>query len=162
MMQIYLTNLSKYNNGFLIGEWLELPCTKDELQDAISRILSQDKECFITDSEGIPFDVGEHDDLYDLNDKLQQYEALDEREQLCVAFLLSESYDWDYSMENRDDVILYADESLEEVAYALVEDGCFGEIPESLSNYVDYEAIARDLSYDGYVQTDEGVFCYAG
>ena len=52
-MQIYLTNLSQYNNGFLIGEWLGLPCTKDELQDAIRRVLNQDEECFITDTEGI-------------------------------------------------------------------------------------------------------------
>jgi antirestriction protein len=87
---------------------------------------------------------------------------VDEREQLCVAFLLSESYDWDYSMENRDGVILYASESLEDVAYALVEDGCFGTVGDGLVNYIDYDAIARDLSYDGYVQTDEGVFCYTG
>jgi antirestriction protein len=161
-MQIYLTNLSQYNNGFLIGEWLELPCTKDELQDALSRILGQDEECFISDTDGIPFEVGEYDNLYGLNDKLEQYDALDEREQLCVAFLLSESYDWDYSMENYDDVILYSNESLEDVAYALVEEGCFGTVGDGLVNYVDYEAIARDLGHDGYIQTDEGVFCYTG
>ena len=65
-------------------------------------------------------------------------------------------------MGHHEDVILYVDESLGDVAYSLVEDGCFGEIPESLGNYIDYEAIARDLSYDGYIQTDQGVFHYAG
>ncbi len=161
-MQIYLTNLSQYNNGFLIGEWLELPCSKDELQDALSRVLGQGDEYFLTDTEGIPFEVGEYDDLYRINQKLEEYEALDEHEKLCVAFLLSEGYDWTYSMENCEDVILYADESLEDVAFSLIQDGCFGEIPESLSNYIDYSSIARDLSYDGYVQTDQGVFHYAG
>jgi len=161
-MQIYLTNLTQYNNEFLVGEWLELVCTQKEHQDSLSRVLGRDEECFITDTDGIPFDVGEHDDIYGLNEKLEEYELLDDQGQLCVAFLLSEGYDWAYSMENREDVILYAGESPEDVAYSLVENGCFGEIPESLSNYVDYEAIARDIGHDGYVQTDEGVFCYTG
>ncbi len=100
-MQIYLTNLSKYNNGCLAGEWLKLPCTKEELQDSISRVLCLDEEYFITDTDGIPFDVGEHDCLYGLNEKL------------CVAFLLSEGYGWNYSIDNHEDVTLYADERLE-------------------------------------------------
>ncbi len=161
-MQIYLTNLSQYNAGRLIGEWVELPCSTEELQDAMSRVLCQDEEYFITDSEGIPFEVGEYDDLYRLNEKLEQYEALDDHEQLCVAFLLSESYDWDYSMGNHEDVILYPNERLEDVAYSLVEEGCFGEVGAGLANYIDYAAIARDLSYDDYVEREEGVFCYAG
>ena len=161
-LQIYLTNLSQYNNGFLIGEWLELPNTKDELQDAMRRVLNQDEEYFITDTEGIPFEVSEFDDLYGLNDKLYEYEALYCHEQLGVSFLLSEGFDWNYSLENREDVIMYLDESLEDVAYSLVEDGCFGTVGDGLVNYIDYSSIAKDLSYDGYVQTDQGVFHYAG
>ena len=65
-------------------------------------------------------------------------------------------------MDRHEDVILYAEERLEDVAYSLVEDGCFGSVGEGLSNYIDYTAIARDLSYDGYVERAEGVFCYAG
>ena len=57
---------------------------------------------------------------------------------------------------------MYAGERLEDVAYSLVEEGCFGEIPESLSNYIDHEAIGKDLGLDGYVERAEGVFYYAG
>ena len=32
MLRIFLTNLGKYNEGQLIGEWVELPCTDDELE----------------------------------------------------------------------------------------------------------------------------------
>ena len=56
---------------------------------------------------------------------------------------------------------MYAGERLEDVAYSLVEEGCFGEVPENLSSYIDYSAIARDLGYDGYVEAAEGVFYYA-
>ncbi len=65
-------------------------------------------------------------------------------------------------MEHHKEVIIYPEETLEDVAYSLVEDVCFGTVGDGLVNYIDYEAIARDLGYDGYVQTDEGVFCYAG
>ena len=38
MLRIYLTNLGKYNEGELIGEWLDLPCTDKELEEAKERI----------------------------------------------------------------------------------------------------------------------------
>ncbi len=65
-------------------------------------------------------------------------------------------------MEHHKEVIIYPEETLEDVAYSLVEDGCFETVGDGLVNYIDYDAIARDLEHDGYVQTDEGVFCYAG
>ncbi|AGF77249.1 Antirestriction protein (ArdA) [Desulfocapsa sulfexigens DSM 10523] len=161
-MEIYVTNLSQYNAGKLVGEWLELPCSEEELQDALSRVLDPDKEYFITDTEGLPFTVNEYDNIYRVNEKLEQYVALEATEALCVTFLLSEGYDWNYSIEHHEDVIVYAEQNLEDVAYSLVEDGCFGAIGTSLENYIDYSAIARDLSYDGYREREEGVFYYVG
>ena len=37
-MRIFLTNLGKYNEGSLAGEWLKLPCTKEELNAVLQRI----------------------------------------------------------------------------------------------------------------------------
>ncbi|MEE7988226.1 antirestriction protein ArdA, partial [Clostridioides difficile] len=31
MLNIYITNLGKYNEGELIGEWAELPVNEEEL-----------------------------------------------------------------------------------------------------------------------------------
>ena len=45
-------------------------------------------------------------------------------------------------------VDIYAVESLKELAEQFVDDGIYGEIPESLQYYIDYEAIARDLSVE--------------
>lgn len=33
MMKIYLTNLGKYNEGQLVGEWVELPVSQEELKE---------------------------------------------------------------------------------------------------------------------------------
>lgn len=31
-MEIYLTNLGKYNEGYLVGEWVHLPVSSDDLK----------------------------------------------------------------------------------------------------------------------------------
>lgn len=38
MMNIFITNLGKYNEGELIGEWATLPISKEELQELFERI----------------------------------------------------------------------------------------------------------------------------
>lgn len=126
-MRIYITNLTQYNAGRLVCQWTELPCTKEELQDTLSRILCLDEEYFITDSEGIPFDVNEYDDPFRVNENLERYKALEAPEKLRVAFLLSEGYEWTYCIDHHGNVTVYPQETLEDVAYSLIEDGCFGE-----------------------------------
>lgn len=46
------------------------------------------------------------------------------------------------------DVTIYHETSLKDLAEQFVEEGLFGDVPESLASYIDYDAIARDLGYD--------------
>ena len=46
------------------------------------------------------------------------------------------------------DVDLYEMDSLRELAEHFVDEGLFGEIPESVKNHLDYDKIARDLRCD--------------
>ena len=46
------------------------------------------------------------------------------------------------------DVDYYEMDSLKELAEHFVDEGFYGEIPESLQFYIDYDAIARDLAVD--------------
>lgn len=50
------------------------------------------------------------------------------------------------------DLTIYELDSLKELACELVSEGLFGDIPQTLEFYIDYEAIARDLSAD-YTET---------
>ena len=50
------------------------------------------------------------------------------------------------------EVDIYELSSLRELAEEFVEDGLFGDIPEHLVNYIDYNAMARDLGCD-YTET---------
>ncbi|NQW11773.1 MAG: antirestriction protein ArdA [Alphaproteobacteria bacterium] len=46
------------------------------------------------------------------------------------------------------EVDIYGVETMRELAEQFVDDGLFGDIPEALRGYIDYEAIARDLAMD--------------
>ena len=37
-IKIYITNLGKYNEGCLIGQWVKLPVSKDKLKDVLDEI----------------------------------------------------------------------------------------------------------------------------
>ena len=58
------------------------------------------------------------------------------------------------------DIDIYEVGSLKDLAEQFVDDGLFGEIPHHLANYIDYEAIARDLAAD-YSMTDINGTTYA-
>ena len=53
------------------------------------------------------------------------------------------------------DLIIYQAETLRELAEHFVDEGLYGDIPERLQFYLDYDAIARDLGMD-YAQTTIG------
>lgn len=53
MLKIFLTNLGKYNEGHLIGEWVSLPIDNDKLEEVKKRIgiNKHYEEMFVTDYE---------------------------------------------------------------------------------------------------------------
>ena len=69
--EAFITNLGKYNEGFLVGEWVEFPVTNEEMQAVFRRIGigRRYEEWFITDYDCYV------DGLYDL---LGEYANLDE------------------------------------------------------------------------------------
>lgn len=63
-------------------------------------------------------------------------------------------YAFNLEQDNPDqfDVEIYELDTVKELAEQFVDEGLFGKIPETLQNYIDYDAIARDLSMD-YTET---------
>jgi len=88
----------------------------------------------------------------------QFYEAIqdwDDGQKLAFIVAVGEcgySFDPDHVDPYEFDIDLYLVESLKELAEQFVEEGLFGDIPERLQYYLDYDVIARDLSYD-YTET---------
>ena len=77
--EAFVTNLGKYNEGMLVGEWVKFPTTEEEMQKVFERIGigKQDEfgqpyeEWFITDYEcpiyGVQKMLGEYENLDKLN-----------------------------------------------------------------------------------------------
>jgi len=71
------------------------------------------------------------------------------------------SGEWhDYEASDGDDLELYEDMSFTELAEHFVDEGIFGDIPERLAGYIDYQAIGRDLSYDGFNEIEVGSYSF--
>jgi hypothetical protein len=97
-MEIYITDLAAYNNGYLIGEWISLPMSKNDLNLKISEILligteacngnEIHEEFFITDYECDFMKIGEYDNPFKLNDIAEQADGLNDHELKMVRFLL--------------------------------------------------------------------------
>ena len=85
----------------------------------------------------------------------------------CDLYELFEAYlevnnfsDWENLVSSRgshwdDDIILYRNQDMDDVAYNLMHE--IYEIPDYLESYIDYSGFARDLSYDGFHETTKGV-----
>jgi len=160
MLKIYLTSLHHYNNGELRGEWIALPCSN--LQERIDQILAGTEEYAIHDyeSEISHWKIDEHADPHALNSLCDQLLLIPDYNHDAISFLLYDGEDMQTIIDDKlyEDVQVYHKQNLKDVAYELVEEGCFGKIPDSISNYIDYDAIARDISFDGYTELDGNTY----
>jgi len=82
---------------------------------------------------------------------LEATEDWSEEDKIKVIIAVGEvgyKFDLGGDKPNQFDIDLYELNSLKELAEQFVEEGLFGEIPTSIQNYLDYDAIARDLAMD--------------
>ncbi len=157
-IRIYLTNLAQYNAGCLIGKWIDLPLEEEELAIALKEVLGSDEEYFITDYQA-NFRIEEFENLSELNNFVQRLSELYEHDQEKVIYLINcNCYKRPEALERYADVIYYEKMTLEEVAEEMVEDGMLGNLSDAVKGYLDFEKIARDLSFNGYHETNQGTF----
>lgn len=163
MLNIFVTNLGKYNEGHLIGEWVELPVSEEELQAVYARIGINEyyEEVFITDYETdiSGLEIGEYDNISNLNNFATELDNLDDSDKEVVGALISYGYDLEEALDKKDDCyIFYNVGDMADVAERYCDEcGILDEIPDHLRGYFDYEAYGRDMSFEGtFVFTDNG------
>lgn len=165
IINIFLTNLGKYNEGYLIGEWMSLPVTKEEISEVIKRIgiNEQYEEWFITDYEcdvsGI--EINMYDSIYRLNEIAEALHELEETDRKVVSALLEDGYTFDGAiaqLHNGDYRIYYDCQDMDDVAHIVIEEcGYLNDVSEIVADYFDYSAFGRDLEIEGkfyYVDGD--------
>lgn len=168
MIRIFLTNLAKYNEGELVGEWIELPIEEEELQEAIKDILGEDEEFFITDYEGIP-SISEYESPYKLNDIALELQKHDVGE-VTLRALMEVIGDIEQALEvirEQDYFIVEDVSSYKELAQKEGVEGflpfCIFEVEQAGAlPYIDFEQVGRELDIMGwYIFRDEYYNGYA-
>ena len=157
MLRIYLTNLGKYNEGMLVGEWVDLPVSEEELSKVFKHIGINDEyeEYFITDYEsdidGVK--VGEYENIDELNELAEALEDLDSEEENVLSVMLEDGCTFEEALEkikDRDYMVYYNCDSMEDVAYQVVEEsGLLDGVPEKVARYFNYKAYGCDLEIEG-------------
>ena len=167
MLNLFVNTWGNYNeNGADGGQWITLPMEEEELQEVLENIAAamgdKDPEWAIHDYEWESDvelgDVNEMDSITEWNARCQEACDLEEWESQEIAAAM-EAYGYTFpealERQQRGSFTLYAGMDLEEVAEELINE-CY-DLPEFALRYFDYEAFARDLSYDGYTETKYGV-----
>ena len=172
----FITNLGKYNEGELVGEWVKFPTTAEEMKKVFERIGIGQKDDF-----GNPYEewfITDYDCYVDgIYDKLGEYESLDELNYL--ASKLDDMKSWEYDQfcaamemgdhsgsvqeiinltENLDCYDVYPDiHDYDDLGRYYIDELDAMQVPEHLKNYIDYEAYGRDVALD-----EGGDFTYLG
>ena len=170
----FITNLGKYNEGELVGEWVKFPTTAEEMKKVFERIGIGQKDDF-----GNPYEewfITDYDCYVDgIYDKLD--ESLDELNYL--ASKLDDMKSWEYDQfcaamemgdhsgsvqeiinltENLDCYDVYPDiHDYDDLGRYYIDELDAMQVPEHLKNYIDYEAYGRDVALD-----EGGDFTYLG
>ena len=163
----FVTNLGKYNEGELVGEWVKFPTTAEEMKKVFDRIGIGQKDDF-----GNPYEewfITDYDCYVDgLYDKLGEYESLDELNYL--ASKLDEMSQGEYEQfqaameigdhsgsvqeiinltENLDCYDVYPDiHDYDDLGRYYIDELDAMQVPEHLRNYIDYEAYGRDVALE--------------
>ena len=171
-MKIYVADLAEYNAGNLYGKWLDLNDFNDadELKAAVYSVpkinpYSRGKERneFAIHDYDLDFTIDPNFGEYpDLEDVFRYHELCREHgEAFAVWFNLYNGryLDRDQWEDKFQDAYYGEYDSYTDLAEHMVEEGLFGEIPESVACYLDYEKIGRDLMTeytidDGYCFSD--------
>ncbi|MHA5219062.1 antirestriction protein ArdA [Dysosmobacter sp. Phy] len=163
----FITNLGKYNEGALAGEWVKFPTTAEELKKVFERIGIGAKddfgqtyeEWFITDYDcyvdGLYDLLGEYANLDELNYLASKLDDMsqDEYERFQAAMEIGDHTGSIQELinltENLDCYDIYPDiHDHDDLGRYYIEELDAMQVPEHLRNYIDYEAYGRDIALE--------------
>lgn len=65
-MAVYIANLGKYNEGYLVGAWFTFPIDEEDVKEKIG-LNEQYEEYAIHDTDNFPIAIGEYVSIEELN-----------------------------------------------------------------------------------------------
>ena len=74
-MAVYIANLGKYNEGYLVGAWFTFPIDEEDVKEKIG-LNEQYEEYAIHDTDNFPIAIGEYVSIEELNEMYEMIEEL--------------------------------------------------------------------------------------
>lgn len=162
----FVTNLGKYNEGELLGEWVSFPINETDFDKILTRIgiTPQYEEWFVTDYEcdldGFNWqELGEYPSYESLQEfglliqNITDVEAVDN-----VYEVTGDLKEAIVGLDNGDYIFHKGIKSYSDWGYYIV-DEIYGGVENldtsTLEQYFDYESLGRDLSFDSYGDDEE-------
>lgn len=167
MFNIYVANLGAYNEGRLVGEWISLPCSQEDIEDLYVKIgigkydLNGDYSSGL-EVDGVMYEEYSIDDyetdigvtihrftsISDLNELAELVQG-NEEEFSAIYEVLRDLDDSIRVLENKEYLFIPGVKNDNDLGQEWVEMGMLGiEVPDQLKDYLDYESIGRDLYFD--------------
>lgn len=156
MINIYVGSYAGYNQGILDGRWHKLPSMTlwEDIEDSC---VDGAEEFGIFDYEA-DFTINELDSIDDLNDIAETLFKMDEYEKTIINVLIDEGCSLEDAIDHVNDCILHPVNDMSDVAYNYYTDCGLIDENNPLFNYIDWDAIGRDMSFDGnFVECDDGI-----
>lgn len=170
MVRIYLTNLRKYNEGYIIGRWVQLPISDEEIAEVLKDIgINEEyKEYFISDFECdvLGMHINEYSSIDELNEMADELYDMDEEEvKICSTIMKNENCTLDEAIEQKDNrliITLNKNESNIDInlAYSYIEK-IYGDVinidKATLVRYFDFERFGEDLKMNFNIDDDKTI-----
>ncbi len=87
-MAVYIANLGKYNEGYLVGAWFTFPIDEEDVKEKIG-LNEQYEEYAIHDTDNFPIAIGEYVSIEELNEMYEMIEELPDYIVECLDEFIS-------------------------------------------------------------------------
>lgn len=163
-MRFYAACLAAYNNGFLHGRWIDASSDIDEMQEAVTEMLTMSpvngvEEWAIHDAEGLPSSIGEYSGLAPIAAFVELVDEFDHIDADDLMTLVADYRDIDAAGAALRESFIGTYDSFRDYADAHADEIILAECAsETARQYFDYASFARDLRMDMHViDTPSGV-----
>ena len=178
----FITNLGRYNEGELLGEWITFPIEEEELEEVLQRIGVSDKpnedgdyyeeyfftdweyECTLAEECHVQLGLKEYMNVETVNNLVEKLEDVDER---ILGAIQECTYPWDLdaclNIYKENKYIYYGTKNtLDDIAHFEADEWMHMNIQDKhiiewVQRYFDYKFYARDLKDWRYYETKSGV-----
>lgn len=166
-IKIFLTNLGKYNEGCLMGEWVRLPIPEDKLEAVLHRIGINDQysEYFISDYESLFSNlyISEYASIAEVNELAERVEGLADHDYAKLKAVLECESGMSIAeilaiIDELDSFDLLEDISSEEELGEYYLEDIFSGSSDTVLRYIDTQRLGRDI----HLENGNGTFTSHG